>query len=81
MGTGGVSLLLPRLGKAHGMAYTLKQMPRSALIAQLAVKALAQAMLLRFAWLDVAPLGVVLLRPSQYGATGELGAIVTANAR
>lgn len=81
-GVGALRVVVPApgLGQAHGVAQIFEQMSAEAFIAQLAVEALTQAILLGLSGLYIVPVDAVPLGPAEYGFAGELGAIVADDA-
>ena len=73
----GVVVDPPSLDFFDGVVQRAEQALVQALVAQLAVEALDEPILRRFAWRDVVPVDARLHRPLQHGSTGHLAAVVT----
>ena len=72
----GVVVDAPSLDDAARLREPGEHMLVQTLVPQLAVEALHEAVLLRFAGRDVVPLDAVVLGPLEHGIAGELSAVV-----
>ena len=76
----GVVIVAPKGDLAAGVVQRVEDLLVQQLIAQAAVEAFDEGVLLGLAGIDVVPGDVVLVCPLQDGATGELGAVITDDA-
>ena len=76
-----VVVVAPRRQLAPGISQAVEQFLIEEFIAQAAVERFDKRVLLRLARVDVVPLDLVLTRPPQDRLAGELGTVVTDDAR
>jgi len=75
-----IVIVSPKGQFAAGIVYRVEDLLVEQLVTQAAVKRLDEPILLRFSWINVMPVNVVIARPFQDRATGELRPVVTDNA-